>query len=146
MTRADSFARAKKLPRVKFYVGTGEKAKKTKSKAKTSKAIKENIAAFESHIAHEQTRLIDSLLNTLGSDFSERLSLAEARAFKAEEELSFIKSKLCSFLSKDQLDAASICGCSPEIYALEFIELWKECMWPKFGVKIRPFSDLKMGA
>ena len=143
MTRADSFARAKKLPRVKFYVDTGEKAKKPKSKTKT---IKDRFDVYDMAVANEVRTRITLLMDNITKDYKERISLAEGRASKAEVGLSYLKEKLTSFLTPDQIAAAEICGCSPEVYAIEFIELWKERMWPKFGTTSHPFSALPVGS
>ena len=86
---------------------------------------------------------LECLLNQIVPDFTERLASAEHRAKRSEEELTTLRGKLAGLLNKDQLDAAKICGVTPEMYAVECIEIWKERIFPSFPAEIRPLSELK---
>lgn len=63
---------------------------------------------------------------------------AEHRAMTAERQLADIREKLSRLLSPDQLDAAKTCGVTPEFYALECIELYKEKFFPHMRKSERP--------
>ena len=62
-----------------------------------------------------------------------RLTEYELRAKYAEERLKFLHDKLVGLLSPDQIEAARISGCPPEVYAIEWIEIWREQIFPKSG-------------
>ena len=83
------------------------------------------------------------LLQQIVPDYVQRLASAEHRAERSEEELTVLRGKLAGLLSKDQLDAATVCGVTPEMYAIECIEIWKEKIFPSFPAEIRPLSELK---
>ena len=55
-----------------------------------------------------------------------RMRAAEERASVSEAKLSYLKDKLINLLNADQLEAARVCGCDPEIYALEWIDIWRK--------------------
>lgn len=63
---------------------------------------------------------------------------AEHRAMAAERELAEFRAKLVRLLSQDQLDAAKVCGVTPEFYAMECIELYKEKFFPYLAPAMRP--------
>ena len=85
----------------------------------------------------------EGLLQQIVPDFTKRLSSAEQRAERSEVELATLRARLVGLLSLDQLEAAKICGCPPQVYAIECIELWKEKIFPSFPKEIRPLSELK---
>jgi len=68
---------------------------------------------------------------------------SEGRASKAERELAEIRAKLVRLLSPDQIEAARICGVTPEFYALECIELHKAQFFPYMPAEFRPLAVLK---
>lgn len=88
---------------------------------------------------------LESLLKQIVPDFSIRLGQAERRAKEAEESLALLKKRLTQLLSPDQIEAARVCGCSPEIYAIECIEIWKAKIFPSFPTEIQPFQALRGG-
>ena len=63
---------------------------------------------------------------------------AEHRAMTAERQLAEFRNKLVRLLSPDQLDAAKVCGVTPEFYALECIELYKAKFFPQMAPNLRP--------
>ena len=89
------------------------------------------------------TKSLEQLLRQIVPDFTMRLATAEQRAERTEIELTTLKQKLVGLLSKDQLEAAKICGCAPEVYAIECIEIWKEKIFPSFPKGIRPLAGLQ---
>lgn len=86
----------------------------------------------ETSIAHEQDAIGRNAL------LLQDMYRAEHRAMKAERELAEISAKLVRLLSPDQLDAAKVCGVTPEFYALECIELYKEKFFPHMRPADRP--------
>ena len=86
---------------------------------------------------------LEGLLKQIVPDFSIRLGQAERRAVVAEEALGLLKKRLTQLLSPDQLEAARVCGCSPEVYAIECIEIWKGKVFPSFPNNIRPLHGLQ---
>ena len=89
------------------------------------------------------TKRLEELLSTIVPDYTQRLVQAEALCTKTQEELRVLKDKLTSLLNDDQLEAAQICGCPPEVYAIEFVQLWKEKIFPSFPDHVKPFPELK---
>lgn len=71
------------------------------------------------------------------------LKEAEMRAAKAEQLYNELARKLSGLLEPDQLDAARISGCAPELYAIEWIELQKERLFPSPSTLYQPFSELR---
>lgn len=65
---------------------------------------------------------------------------AELRAMTAERELAEIRRKIVSLLNPDQLEAAKTCGVTPEFYALECIELYKDKFFPDMPAELRPLG------
>lgn len=63
---------------------------------------------------------------------------AEHRAMTAERNLAAIRDKLVRLLSPHQLEAAKTCGVTPEFYALECIDLYKEKFFPHLRRDLRP--------
>lgn len=87
---------------------------------------------------------VKEILTKVSPDLAQRLKVAEIESFHAKTELAFLKQKLTSFLTPDQLDAAKICGCDPAVYTMEFFELWKENVWKNLGtIGLKPLSELK---
>ena len=93
------------------------------------------------------TQIIDALdrfCSLVAPEFTARLAHAEAEAYKAKYELAFLRSKLAGLLSRDQIEAARIAGCAPEIYALEWIEIQKEHLAiPAFCGTYTSLADLR---
>lgn len=87
---------------------------------------------------------IKEILEKVSPDLAQKLRVAEHEATRAKTELAFLKEKLTSFLTPDQLDAAKTCDCKPEIYAIEFFELWKQNVWQNLGtIGLKPLSELR---
>ena len=86
---------------------------------------------------------LESFFDQIAPALVERLTFAEAKSAQLEQELFLLKGKLVKLLSLDQLEAAEVCGCPPEVYAIKCIELWKEKIFPSFPANIRPLSALK---
>lgn len=70
---------------------------------------------------------------------------AEMRAAEAHRNYFELSRKLVGLLTPDQIEAAKIAGCTPEVYAIEFIELAKDKLFPKFEAAVQPLSDLRRG-
>lgn len=47
----------------------------------------------------------------------------ERRCIFIEKQYEDLKDKVVSLLNKDQIEAARICGCPPEVYCLEWIDI-----------------------
>lgn len=86
----------------------------------------------ETSIAHEQDAIGRNAL------LLQDMYRAEHRAMVAERDLAAVRGKLVRLLSPDQLDAAKTCGVTPEFYALECIELYKERFFPHMRRELRP--------
>lgn len=69
---------------------------------------------------------IAKFFDTIAPDLVERLTSSENAANRANQRLAFIEGKLVGLLSKEQQEAAKICGISESDYALNLIELHKE--------------------
>ena len=91
-------------------------------------------------------RSLEQLLQQIVPDYVQRLASAEAKAERLGKELITLKVRLAGLLSKDQIEAAKVCGCAPEIYAIECIDIWKEKIFPSFPEEIRPLSDLRQNS
>ena len=86
---------------------------------------------------------LETFFDTIAPDLVRRLTVAEAKAAHLEEDLAFLRGKLTGLLNKDQLDAARVCGCRPEVYAIECINLWKEKIFPGFPSYVHNLAELK---
>ena len=88
---------------------------------------------------------IEAFLGKIAPDVVKRLASAEMRATQAEADLSLIRTKLVNLLSPDQIEMAKVCNISPEMYALEVIELWKDGRIGKscFEIQLKPLSEMK---
>ena len=64
-------------------------------------------------------RSLEQLLQQIVPDYVQRLASAEAKADRLGTELVMLKARLAGLLSKDQTEAAKVCGCAPEVYAIE---------------------------
>ena len=106
--------------------------RKRRARAKTKRTPRTSILAS-----------LESFLATIAPDVVRRLTSAERRADEAERKYGIIRDKLVSLMSPDQIDAAKIAGCSPEVYALEYLELWKDHLFPRTAGAFRPLSALK---
>ena len=57
-----------------------------------------------------------------------------------------LKQKIIRFLSPDQIEAAKICGCAPEIYALEWLQIYKDSLKdyaPSFADYVKSKEELR---
>jgi hypothetical protein len=52
----------------------------------------------------------------------------ERRCIQVERDYTELRKRIISFLSNDQIDAAKTCGCTPEVYALEWFEICRQTM------------------
>lgn len=73
------------------------------------------------------------------------LKEATMRAATAERSYSELARKLTGLLTSDQLDAAEVSGVTPEMYAIEWIELQKKRLWPNHTATFHPLDMLKQG-
>jgi hypothetical protein len=71
-----------------------------------------------------------------------RLNAAEIERDQYLKELTFLRKKLTSLLTKDQLEAARICCVTPEMYAIELIDLWRHKQFPSFTPDIQHYGAL----
>ena len=85
---------------------------------------------------------VESFLDMIAPDVVKRLTDAEMRASHAESQLALLQSRLVSLLSADQIEAARVCGITPELYTIEYILLWKERMFKDIPVGIVPLNQL----
>lgn len=92
---------------------------------------------------NETLERVEAFLSKIAPDVVKRLASAEMRAAKAESELAFLRGSLVRLLTSDQLEAARTCGIAPEMYAIEYIDLWKERMFLECPVGIRSLTELK---
>lgn len=71
----------------------------------------------------------------------------ELRATAAERELAGLKQQIERFLTPDQLEAARVCGVTPAMYFMEYIELCKERLFAHVGreLGVRSFPELRAG-
>jgi hypothetical protein len=79
---------------------------------------------------------VEQFFDKIAPDLIKRLDSAERRAAYAERELERLQLRLRSLLTSDQVEAAHICGVTPEFYCIELIELWKERIWQECPVEI----------
>jgi hypothetical protein len=88
---------------------------------------------------------IEVFLGKIAPDVVKRLASAEMRAGQAEADLALIRSKLVALLSPDQIEMAKVCNISPEMYALEVIELWKDGRISKscFEIQLKSLAEMK---
>lgn len=94
-----------------------------KTKAVKRKATKPN---FRRQVAELEGSINDRL----------RVIDLERRYLLLERDYDDLKKRLVSLLLPEQIDAARTCGCTPEVYALEWIQLYKEGLRkyaPSFG-------------
>ncbi len=104
-----------------------------KRKKRGQRAVRSSASSLgETSIAHEQDAIGRNAL------LLQDMYRAEHRAMTAERDLAVIREKLVRLLSPDQLDAAKTCGVTPEFYALECIELYKEKFFPHMRKSERP--------
>ena len=88
---------------------------------------------------------MERFFDEIAPDLVKRLTSAETRASHAETELARLQLRLTTLLNKEQLEAVKICGTTPEDYAIECIELYKEKFFPHFAPDIRPLAALRSG-
>lgn len=118
--------------------------RKAVSRSKAKKRAPQRKRSKGKKVSSQQT--LEKLLSQIVPDYTQRLYLAETKAAQLEEAHTLLKNRLVKLLSVDQMEAARICGCPPEIYAIECIDLWKEKIFPSFARDIRSFPELKSGA
>lgn len=85
---------------------------------------------------------IDGKLDKYGPSAILRLNAAQMERDEYKRQLEFLKAKLAGLLSPDQVEAAKICGCRPEMYAIEVIDMYKEKFFPHFDSEI---TNLRLG-
>ena len=76
---------------------------------------------------------IDAKTDKYGVMILARLNITELERDQAIKELEFIRTKLVSLLSEEQLDVALGIGCDPMVYAIECIEMYKEKFFPNLS-------------
>lgn len=82
----------------------------------------------------------------IAPDAIKRITEAEVRVKHAEDNFAFLNEKLVGLLSPDQIEAAKICGVDPAIYAINWIDLWREKIFPKDGtIGVQTLRDLHRG-
>lgn len=52
----------------------------------------------------------------------------EQRCLQVERDYNELRRRIISFLLPEQIEAAKVCGCTPEVYALEWFEICKKSM------------------
>lgn len=71
----------------------------------------------------------------------------EHRCLLVERNYEDLRRRLVSLLSKEQIDAAKTCGITPEVYALEWIQIYKDGLRqyaPAFGDHVKSLVELRM--
>ena len=74
------------------------------------------------------------------------ISDLEQRCLQVEKDYMELRRRVVSFLLPEQIEAAKICGCTPEVYALEWFQICKESMRehvPSFANYAESLSSLK---
>jgi len=69
---------------------------------------------------------LESFLDKISPYVVKRLTEAETNCVHYKAELELLQLRLRALLTVDQVEAAAVCGCTQEMYAIECIELWKE--------------------
>ena len=85
--------------------------------------------SLRSIVPPTQLDRIEAFLRT-GADMTERVREAELMAAYHKNQYNILNDRLAALLTKDQLEAARVCGCAPAVYAIEFIELQKPRIFP----------------
>ena len=70
----------------------------------------------------------------------------ESKCLDIEDKYLTLRTKVINLLSPDQIEAARICGCAPEVYALEWIEILKKDireLVPSYA-RFKPLSVLSL--
>jgi hypothetical protein len=80
-----------------------------RSKKKISRSLREEIILTQNSLSDKKA-LVD----------------LELRCLRIEKSYEELRNKLVKLLSKEQIDAAKTCGVTPEVYALEWIEIYKD--------------------
>lgn len=111
-----------------------------KRQRRDNRAVRQRRCLGETSVAQEQ--------DTLGRNalLLQDMYRAEIRAAAAERELAEFRRKLVHLLNPDQIEAAKVCGITPEFYALECIELYKATFFPNMPAELRPLWILKTAA
>lgn len=74
------------------------------------------------------------------------ISDLEQRCLQVERDYAELRRRIVSFLLPEQIEAAETCGCTPEIYALEWFELCKQTMrehTPSFANYVQNLKTMK---
>lgn len=91
----------------------------------------------------EIVKKVWATFNQISGDSVRLIADAQERARYDRAALDRLNGRLVGLLSADQIEAARISGCDPAIYAIEWIEIWREKMFPKDGVILpKPFDRL----
>ena len=84
--------------------------------------------------------------NTLNDRFA--IVELERRCLLVERDYADLRQKLVSLLLPAQIDAAKTCGVTPEVYALEWIAIykdrWRESM-PGYAHSVKSLMEVKNG-
>ena len=70
----------------------------------------------------------------------------EQRCLSVERDYAELRRRIVSFLLPEQIEAAKVCGCTPEVYALEWFEICKQTMrdhTPSFANYINDFKTTR---
>lgn len=99
--------------------------------------------------------LADDLQLTISAlNDKKTISDLEQRCLKVERDYADLRQRIVKFLRPEQVEAAKVCGCTPEIYALEWFEICKDTLrqyTPSFAnfdknqAEVQPLSILKRG-
>ena len=74
------------------------------------------------------------------------ISDLEQRCLQVERDYNELRRRVVSFLSPEQIEAAKVCGCTPEVYALEWFEICKQTMrdhTPSFANFAQPLKNVR---
>lgn len=90
------------------------------------------------------SREVKALEGKLNEKF--RVVELERRCLLVERNYNDLRLRLVNLLNREQIDAAKTCGITPEVYALEWIQIYKENLRkyaPAFGDDIRNLRAVK---
>lgn len=113
-------------------------ATRKKPKKRTVKKAKRSV--FEELFCGPPQPNNDKLFKEKGRAYYMEL---ERNSLAIESKYLYLRDRLRGFLDSDQLEAAKIAGCTPELYALEWIEICKESLVlkaPAFGNNVERFK------
>ena len=110
---------------------------------KKRKAIKSPEKRLAEALNEIRSVRFQEFLDEIVPNYTKRLADAEEKRYNAERHLKEMEDRLIRLLTKDQLEAATICGCPPEIYAIEFMEIFKEKKHPDFSATFHDLTTLR---